>query len=178
MARPPSARTIHLAAALFAPVLAVSCAITGASSTGVETDPRASGRDHEAAVISVVDGDTIHVDLGGLDVTIRFIGIDTPETVAPGQPVECFGHEASAYTTERLDGETVRLEFDVERIDPYDRTLAYVWIDGELFNESLVRLGYALVTTYPPNVRYVDRFIQAQRSARREGAGLWGSCPP
>lgn len=124
----------------------------------------------------MVDGDTIHVDLRGRDVTIRLIGIDTPETVAHEQPVECFGREASAYVTSRLGGSNVDLEFDVEQIDRFGRTLAYVWIGAELINETLVRRGYATVTTFPPDVRYVARFTAAQREARADGAGLWGAC--
>ena len=118
----------------------------------------------------------MEVDFRGRTLTVRLIGIDTPESVAPGEPVQCFAIEASSYTTERLEGERVRLQFDLERIDPYDRTLAYVWLGDELFNETLVREGYAFVTTYPPNVRYVDRFRAAQREARSAGRGVWGLC--
>ena len=125
----------------------------------------------------VVDGDTAHVLLRGRDVTIRFIGVDTPETVAPGQPIECYGPEASLFATARLTGEQVRLEFDVERIDPYGRTLAYLWMpDGSMFNETLVRRGLATVATYPPDTRYVDRFGAAQRAAKAADRGLWGAC--
>lgn len=130
-----------------------------------------------AVVTRVVDGDTVEARFEGRELDVRLIGIDTPESVAPGAPIECFGPEASAYTRDRLDGRTVRLEFDVERHDPFDRTLAYVWLDGELFNETLVREGYALVTTFPPNVRYVERLRDAQRLARGEGRGLWSACP-
>ena len=129
-----------------------------------------------ALVTRVIDGDTVEVDFQGRTFTVRLIGIDTPESVAPDEPVQCFAVEASSYTTQRLDGERVRLQFDVERIDPYGRTLAYVWLGSELFNETLVREGYAFVTTYPPNVRYVDRFRAAQREARSEGRGAWGRC--
>lgn len=125
----------------------------------------------------MVDGDTAHVLFHGRDVTIRFIGVDTPETVAPGQPVGCYGAEASQFTVERLTGTRVRLEFDVDRIDPYERTLAYVWMpDGSLFNETLVRRGFATVATYPPDTRYVDRFEVAQRGAKAADRGLWGAC--
>jgi micrococcal nuclease len=127
-------------------------------------------------VSRVVDGDTVEVVFEGRELDVRLIGIDTPETVAPGDPVECFGPEASAYTTERLEGQAVRLEFDVEVHDPFDRTLAYVWLGEELFNETLVREGYALVSTFPPNVRYVERLRVAQRLAREEGLGLWSAC--
>jgi micrococcal nuclease len=124
----------------------------------------------------VVDGDTVEVVLDGREIHVRLIGIDTPETVAPGEPVECYGPQASAYTKRSLEGRTVGLEFDVERQDQYGRTLAYVWLGDELFNETLVAEGYALVTTYPPNVKCVERFTAAQRAARRAGRGLWSAC--
>ena len=128
-------------------------------------------------MIRVVDGDTIEVRYRGHVRDVRLIGVDTPETVHPFQPVECYGREASRFTRNALEGRRVRLGFDVERLDRYGRTLAYVWVRGELFNESLVRKGYAQVATYPPNVRYADRFRAAQREAREAGRGLWGGCP-
>jgi len=131
----------------------------------------------QATVTRVVDGDTAHVTFHGRDVTIRFIGVDTPETVAPGVPIECYGPEASHFTTSRLTGRTVRLEFDVDRIDPYGRTLAYLWMpDGSMFNETLVRRGFATVATYPPDTKYVRRFEAAQRAAKTAGRGLWSAC--
>ncbi len=130
-----------------------------------------------ARVTRVVDGDTIHVDLDGVDTTIRLIGIDTPEREGPYTHEECFGRQASAYTERALAGRAVQLEFDAERTDRYDRTLAYVWLDGALFDEQIVADGYAVVATFPPNVKYVDRFLAAQRAAREGGRGLWGSCP-
>ncbi len=115
--------------------------------------------------------------VGDTDVTIRFIGVDTPETVAPGQPIECYGPESSRFTTRRLTGQRIRLTFDVERIDPFGRTLAYLWLaDGSMFNELLVRRGLATVATYPPDTRYVERFEAAQRAARGAGRGLWSAC--
>jgi micrococcal nuclease len=143
------------------------------------TPPPASHppRRNVALVTRVVDGDTARVRHHGRDVTIRFIGVDTPETVAPGQPVECYGPEASAFTTQRLSGRTIRLEFDVDRIDPYGRTLAYLWMpDGSMFNETLVRRGYATVGTYPPDTKYVGRFETAEGVARSAARGLWGAC--
>jgi micrococcal nuclease len=130
----------------------------------------------DGVVTRVVDGDTAHIEVDGRDLDVRFIGIDTPETVAPDQPVECFGPQASAYTHRRLDGARVELEYDVEREDRYGRTLAYVWLGDELFNETLVRDGYAVVTTFPPDVAYVDRFVAAQRDARAHDRGLWRAC--
>jgi len=123
-----------------------------------------------------VDGDTIEVQLNGATVDIRLIGVDTPETVDPGEPIGCYGPEASGFTADVLEGERVGLEYDVEREDQYSRTLAYVFLGDRLFNEALVARGYARVSTYPPNVKYVDRFLAAQRRARRTNAGLWSSC--
>ena len=128
-------------------------------------------------VTRVVDGDTIEVDYKGSAVDIRLIGIDTPETVHPSEPVECFGPAASRFTTTSLTGETVRLEFDVERRDYYGRMLSYVWDEGKLFNSTLVQRGFATVSTYPPNVKYVDRFTAAQNQAEGAGRGLWKGCP-
>ena len=137
-------------------------------------DPEASGV--AATVTRVVDGDTIEVTFGGKILDVRLIGIDTPETVHPTEPVGCYGPAASKFTTDQLAGERVRLELDVERRDQYGRTLAYVWLGEELFNETLVARGFAQVSTYPPNVKYVDRFLAAQRDARSHERGLWGVC--
>ena len=156
-------------------VLAIVLAVA-ASSCAATPDVGPSGGAGGSLVTRVVDGDTAHIEIDGRDTDVRFIGIDTPESVKPDSPIECFGPEASAYTERRLEGERVRLEFDVEREDRFGRTLAYVWIGDELFNETLVREGYALVTTFPPNVTYVDRFVAAQRAARSDGLGLWGAC--
>ncbi|MEO8476493.1 MAG: thermonuclease family protein [Actinomycetota bacterium] len=145
--------------------------------SGASGGSAAPGSRTSTRVTRVVDGDTIHVDLDGVDTSIRLIGIDTPEKDGPYTHQECFGLEASAYTERALDGQEVQLEFDVERTDQYDRTLAYVWLDGSLFDEQILADGFALVATYPPNVKYVDQFLAAQRSARDAGRGLWGSCP-
>ena len=107
---------------------------------------------------------------------MRLIGIDTPETVAPGMPVECFGREASAEMERLVEGRRVRLVLDVEKRDRYGRLLAYVY-RGDLFvNAEMVRRGYASVATFPPNVRHVDLFVRLQREARRASRGLWGGC--
>jgi micrococcal nuclease len=157
--------------------LLAACEPTSAGDVTGSAGVSGGGPGAPVRVTRVVDGDTAMMLLGGDEVRVRFIGIDTPESVAPDQPVECYGKQASAYTTSRLEGRTVRLELDVERTDRYGRTLAYVWIGHELFNETLVAQGYALVTTYPPDVKYVDRFVAAQREAREAGRGLWGACP-
>lgn len=127
-------------------------------------------------VSEVVDGDTIHIypAVDGLT-DVRLIGVDTPETHKPGTPVQPYGPQASAFTTGMLQGKKVALEFDVQKIDPYGRLLAYVWsTPTTMFNETLLRRGYAQLATYPPNVKYVDQFREDQAEARAAGRGLWG----
>ncbi|HET7481844.1 MAG TPA: thermonuclease family protein [Actinomycetota bacterium] len=142
---------------------------------------------YEAAVVTnVVDGDTIDVEITdrvdgpgagqasvGGEYRVRLIGIDTPETVKPGTPVQCFGREASAATHALLDDAEVRLVKDVEETDQYDRLLRYVYIGDEMANARLVANGYAYAFTYPPDVRHADLFVSLQRDAREHGRGLW-----
>ena len=107
---------------------------------------------------------------------MRLIGIDTPESVKPGTPVECFAREASAEMKRLVEGRRVRLVLDVEERDQYGRLLAYVY-RGKLFvNAEMVRRGFASVATFPPNVRHVELFVRLQREAREAGRGLWGAC--
>ena len=128
----------------------------------------------EAQVVRVVDGDTIIVDIRGQEYRVRYIGIDTPETVHPTKPVEPFGKEASDMNKQLVEGKIVMLERDVSETDRYDRLLRYVYVDDIFVNAELVRLGYAQVTTYPPDVKYQDLFLELQREARQENRGLWG----
>jgi micrococcal nuclease len=132
-----------------------------------------AGADGPRGVVRVVDGDTVVV---APDTTVRLIGIDTPETVDPRKPVQCFGREASAYAHLLLDGHFVWLEYDPTqgRLDKYGRTLAYVWMpDGRLFNEVMIADGYAHEYTYDLPYRYQDTFIAAERTARESERGLW-----
>ena len=153
---------------------AASCAADEPSSPG---QALAGPATVQATVTEIVDGDTIHVDLDGRDTAVRLIGIDTPEKEGRYTHLECYGEEATRHTAELLDGRSVGLEFDVERTDRYERTLAYVWIGDELVNETILRDGYAQLLTIPPDVAYVDRFRAAERDAREAGRGLWGACP-
>jgi micrococcal nuclease len=126
----------------------------------------------------VVDGDTIRVHIG-TEETVRLIGIDTPESVDPRSPVECFGQEASAHLKELLPvGTRVRLVRDVEARDRFDRLLAYVYrVEDDLFvNRQMALDGYADLLTFPPNVAHVEDFTTAVREAREAGRGLWGAC--
>jgi micrococcal nuclease len=136
----------------------------------------AAGTTDPVPVIEVTDGDTFQVRRGGREVTIRLIGIDTPEVGWYGGTAECYGDAAGRFLRRRIDGRSVRLEFDTERIDRYDRTLAYAHHGGRMLNLLLVRRGYARVTIYEPNDRYESRLRRAEDAARREGAGLWSVC--
>jgi micrococcal nuclease len=136
-----------------------------------------SGELVPARVVAVVDGDTIQVTLpDGARARVRLIGVDTPETVDPRRPVQCYGAEASAWTRARLLGQPVELERDVTERDRFGRLLRYVWQGGELVNAQLVAEGYAQVVTYPPDVRHAERFRALQQAARDAGRGLWSAC--
>ena len=130
-----------------------------------------------ARVVAVVDGDTIKVSLGGEVYRVRYIGIDTPETNSPDRGVEWMGPEAAAYNEQLVGGKVVVLEKDVSETDRYGRLLRYVWVDDVMVNAELVRQGYAVVGTWPPDVKYHDVLLQAQREAREAGRGLWGTPP-
>jgi micrococcal nuclease len=140
---------------------------------GDERPAPSSGR-----VVRVVDGDTIRVRFGGTEERVRYIGVDTPETVKPGTPVQCYGKAASAFNTQLVRARTVRLKFDAERRDRYGRLLAYVYRepDGLFVNAELVRRGYAQPLTIPPNVAHATEFRRLARTARRGGRGLWAAC--
>jgi micrococcal nuclease len=132
-----------------------------------------------ATVVRIVDGDTIVVGIAGGDEHVRLIGIDTPESVDPRRPVECFGKEAAARTAELVPpGSEVRLVRDVEARDRYGRLLAYVYraSDGLFVNLALAEEGYAAVATFPPNVAHVDDFRAAAARARESARGLWRAC--
>jgi micrococcal nuclease len=144
---------------------------------------------HETGEVTrVIDGDTIEVRVTGRvdgpgvgearigsSYPVRLIGIDTPESVKPNSPVECFGRESSAAAKALLEGSSVKLVKDVEETDRYDRLLRYVYLGHELANARLVINGYAAAFTYPPNVRHADLFVELQRQAREAKRGLWAA---
>ncbi|MQA98833.1 MAG: hypothetical protein GEU78_00835 [Actinobacteria bacterium] len=142
----------------------------------------------DVTVIRVIDGDTVEVRIEavtpgpgagfgevGEEHRVRLIGIDTPETVKPASPVECFGKEASAAAEALLGGQQVRLVKDVEEVDGFERLLRYVYIGDELANARLVANGYAHAYTYPPNVRHSQLFVQLEHDARVGNRGLWSA---
>jgi micrococcal nuclease len=136
------------------------------------------GRVVPAVVTRVVDGDTVKVAVRGASDTVRYIGIDTPETRRPGTPIQCFGKAASAYNRQLVDGQPVTLRTDVEPRDRYGRLLAYVYRrrDGLFVNATLVARGFATILTIPPNVAHVEEFLRLERRARASGIGLWTAC--
>ncbi len=164
------------------PIPVGSTAANGAPSptTGSESF-RPVGPTQTATVVRIVDGDTIVVRFNGRDHRLRYIGMDTPETVKPSTPVQWMGPEAAAANRALVAGRTVILEKDVSETDRFDRLLRYVWLhDGgtwTMVDLELVRRGFAQVETDPPDVRYADRFVAAQRAARQAGVGLWGDRP-
>ena len=105
---------------------------------------------------------------------VRLIGVDTPETKEPGCEVQPYGPEASEFATHELQGEEVQLEFDEEREDRYDRLLACVYKDGDMFYETLLEEGYAQVYIVDPNDKYEDRFEETQSGAQAAELGIWG----
>src|SRR5215208_1321874 len=136
-----------------------------------------------ATVTDVVDGDTIEVELpGGSEEDVRYIGIDTPETVKPDTPVECGGPRAHEVNERLVAGREVTLRFDAERRDVYGRLLAYVYVPRAgrrpLFvNAELARRGLARTLTIPPNDSFASLFARLAGRAGVLGRGLWGSCP-
>jgi len=145
---------------------------------------RIPARAAPATLVDVVDGDTIEIRTREGDTeTVRLIGVDTPETRDPRRPVQCFGAEATRFTSLMLslvpDG-TVYVERDVSDRDRFGRLLRYVWleIDGQpyLLNEAIARSGFGDSSAYPPDVKHQDRIDDGERFAREYGLGLWQAC--
>jgi micrococcal nuclease len=164
----------------------------GGQASGVGASQQLRGR-----AVRAVDGDTLEVRLdgGGGTETVRVIGVDTPETVKPDTPVQCFGPRASRFAHRTVEGRRVRLLTGVEPRDFYGRLLAYVWVEGdapgrpraaampprrrprERFLEvELLRRGLARTLTFRPNDRFASRFERLEQNAARAGKGLWNAC--
>jgi len=169
-----------------------SCLQQGSDTPKVESSKnytiKPNAKDIPCKVKKVVDGDTFHCAINGDEITVRLIGVDTPEskpnpkakrdvekTGIPMEEMIKMGKEAAEFTKRLIPpGTTVKLETDVQITDKYGRVLAYAWLpDGRMLNEVLVREGYAQVYTVPPNVKYQELFLSAQREAREKGKGLW-----
>lgn len=144
---------------------------------GGKSEPKRT-RPVSAFVTRAIDGDTIEVRLHGRLEDVRYIGVDTPETVKPGEPVGCFGPQASDFNHGLVERRRVRLAFDAERRDVYGRLLAYVTLRGRFVNAMLVRRGFARSLTIAPNTAHARLFRRLERRAGRLGRGLWSHCAP
>lgn len=126
------------------------------------------------------DGDTISVDMDGIEEEIRFIGVDTPETQDPRKAVQCFGHAASAFTKQLIGTQPIRLEADPlsSNRDRYGRLLRYVYLpDGTLIQAEIIKEGYGFAyVSFPFNKS--EEFSTYQREAREQNKGLWSMCTP
>jgi micrococcal nuclease len=143
---------------------------------------------NKATVVRVVDGDTLKIEMNGHEEAVRLIGIDTPESkvnkkakkdaIKTNHDVEAItamGREATKYVKTLVrNGDTVEIEFDVQKRDKYKRLLVYAYLrDGKMLNEEIIKAGFANVMTYPPNVKYQERFVRAYRDARDTKRGLY-----
>lgn len=155
-----------------------------AGQTGTKEGQDASGSaegQNLVTVSRVVDGDTIEVVYLGQARKLRYIGVNTPETVDPRRPVQCFGKEAADENKRLLAGKEVYLEKDISDTDKFGRLLRYVYLKLDdntmlFINDYLVREGFAQVDTFPPDVKYQARFVAAQKEARENNRGLWARC--
>lgn len=147
-----------------------------------------SSADKKPIILKIIDGDTILVEYKGKKENVRLIGIDTPESrlnrkalkdAQKGQEnienIIKAGQEATRFVQSLIKpGDEVHLEFDTQIRDKYGRLLAYVYLsDGRMLNEEILKAGYAQLLTYPPNIKYVNRFLKAYREARENNRGLW-----
>jgi micrococcal nuclease len=140
------------------------------------TDRSPGGGSMTVEVDRVVDGDTAKVFIDGESEYVRYIGIDTPESVQPDAPVECFGEESKRFNADRIEGRRMKLVFDRERHDRYDRLLAYIYVDGKLLNAEMLRRGYATTLEVSPNTARANEFSRLESEARDAGRGLWSAC--
>ncbi len=162
-------------------ILAIACAAAVSRGAACASDDiTGAPADADLGVVThLVDGDTLDVEIGGTEERVRLIGVDTPESVAPERPVQCYGAEASAFLESLVpEGTEVRLERDVEPRDQFGRLLAYVYRadDDLLVNLELVAQGYADAVTYGDNEALYPTLVAAEAEARDAGRGLWGVC--
>lgn len=139
-------------------------------------DEETSSRPVTGKVDRVVDGDTAKVFYGGSSEYVRYIGIDTPESVKPDSPVEYCAEKAKQFNAGLIEGETVRLVFGPEQRDHYGRLLAYVYVRDLMVNAELLRRGYAETLTIPPNDAKSKQFDRLEQQAQQAGLGMWGDC--
>ena len=173
----PGSSTATVATATTRPTATASIRASTAPSAQAGSGLRPDGPTVAATVVRVIDGDTIVAEFGGVQYHVRYIGMDTPESVKPGTPVQPMALAASAANKALVAGQPILLEKDVSDVDRFGRLLRNVWVDRNgvlvLVGLELVRTGFAQVTTFPPDVKYVDQLLAAQTEARNAGRGLW-----
>lgn len=145
---------------------------------GNQDKPESLPGSYGVLVTKAIDGDTIEIEGGQ---RVRYLGVDTPETKDPRKPVQCFGKEAARKNKELVEGKRVILEKDITDTDKYNRLLRFVYLpleDGTMLfvNDYLIREGFAKVLTIPPDVKFAEQFLEAQRKAREGSLGLWKMC--
>lgn len=158
-------------------LLIIAAAAILRPSFGAPTTAEGPARSVRAFVVRAVDGDTIEARIDGHDEYVRYIGVDTPETVKPDTPVQCFGPRASSFDHHLVEHRWVRLVPGAEPRDIYGRLLAYVYLGHRFVNAMLVRRVLARSLTIAPNDRYAPLFRRLELRAAHAGRGLWGACP-
>lgn len=160
----------------------ITITISPAVNPAISQNPSIFSSEREKVQVSrVIDGDTVELTDGR---RVRYIGIDTPETVDPRKTVQCFGREASNKNKELVEGKTVELEKDISETDKYGRLLRYIYVDDPstssgqaiFVNDYLVRQGFAHASSYPPDIKYQSQLQEAEREAWDNGRGLWSAC--
>ena len=166
-------------------IAAVCVYFFGGNVTSEHSDD-SNGEFISGVVVRAVDGDTAVIRVNGEDRRVRFLGVDTPETVHPNKPVQFYGKEASNFTKESLNGKNVWLEYDASPTDKYNRHLAYIWTSRpnsinessmreSMFNAKLLLGGYAKVMIIKPNGKYADFFRKFESEAKTAKRGLWSN---
>ena len=167
-----SARSIGFILVLAAAFLAFACS---SQAPGQPPDGNSIAAPVSSRVGRVIDGDTVELENGEV---VRYLGVDSPETVHPDKPVECFGPEATERNIQLVEGKIVELRSDGPDKDSYNRLLRYVFTDdGTFVNGVLVWEGYAYARSYGGNLRLYQTLVQLGRSAREQNRGLWHACP-
>ena len=142
--------------------------------TNIPTPTAFFGEKQTVRVVRVIDGDTIEIEG---KIKVRYVGVNTPELHDPRKPIECFGQAASDENKRLVEGKEIYIQKDVSETDKFKRLLRYVWVGDMFINDYLVRQGFAQVSTYPPDVKYVSQFLEAQKEAQDNKRGLWKECP-
>lgn len=148
-------------------------AVTEIASNSANTNVKINVENlQKVKVLRVIDGDTIELENGQ---KVRYIGIDTPETVDPRRDLQCFGKEASLYNKTLVEGKEIYLEKDISQTDRYGRLLRYIYLEenGISINEQLVKEGYAVASSYPPDIKYQEKLRLIEQEARNNQKGLW-----